>query len=111
MDETPIVPFSYTVAEAAQKLLNKDNKEKNSSSTLLAKKKKRRKGVPILLYVKPDTLNAIDSIVAMNDTTRTDWIKQCIMRGLKNWRNPLDNPTIWGPCYHCGKRHDPKVHG
>lgn len=90
--------------------LNKEtNKEKQPFSP---KKKARRKGKAVVIRLPEKLILAIDHVIEQQGmSSRTEWIKQCIMRGLKNWKNPFDNPTLWPNCRHCGKHHDPAVHG
>ena len=87
------------------------NKASNTATSLDKPKRRVRNGKAIVLLLPPKVVAAIDNICQDQGGSRSNWIRGTIMRGLKNWRSPFDNSTIWSKCNHCGKKHDPSVHG
>lgn len=74
-------------------------------------KQEKRKTLPTGLRLKPKILEAVDRVASEAGMSRTEWIRGAVMRSLKNWRGPMENAAIWGPCRHCGHHHDPEIHG
>jgi hypothetical protein len=111
--EASIYRFDPSSANTQKEERNKENTTTSLSTDEKPKKitRRARKGKPVLLRLSPKLLFALDHICAESDMTRTDWIKGAIMRGMKNWTSPYENQTLWPKCHHCGKKHDPSIHG
>ena len=64
----------------------------------------------IVLRLTPEIISRIDQIVKKDGQTRSSFIRQAVNRALKNWKSPLDNPSLWPACRHCGRHHDPEAY-
>lgn len=76
--------------------------------------KERSKDYQTLTIRLPKAMVArIDHVITQDGSSRTNWIRGAISRGLKNWVPPTENEHLWPVCHHCQKaRHDPKLaHG
>lgn len=64
----------------------------------------------VVLLLSEEVCDRIDSARrSTNLRSKQQWIYMAISSYLAKWKKPAENSHLWGPCRHCGAKHDPEA--